>query len=101
MDYQNIHHKIRIMCSNWYFTHFPEEVKKLGLKEYKDLRNNLEYKVENHEQYKVLVEPLIEKYHLLEFWTEMPSEQFYEIQEQVFRILDIIQKEENINKDFV
>lgn len=84
-------HKLRIMCANWYFTHFPDEMKKWTLNEYKENVYRLFYEVISYEHFNEMVKPDI---------NDLSLEMFNKVQPQVFKILDVLYKEKEITKDF-
>ena len=85
-------HKLRIMCANWYFTHFPDEMKKWSLSEYKENVTGLFNEVISYKHFKEMVKPDINY--------DLSTEMFIQVQPQVFKILDVLYKEKEIMKDF-
>ena len=84
-------HKLRIMCANWYYRHFPDEMKKWTLNEYKENVYRLFYELVGYEHFNEMVKPDI---------NYLSIEMFNQVQEQVFKILDVLYKEKEITKDF-
>ncbi len=90
--------KLKIMCLNWHYLHYPEKHKNLSLAEYVKLNKSLYQKLIKHALFNEMVLSGIKAKHL------QSSEAFHtifdDIQQKVFKIMDMIDKKENIDKDF-
>lgn len=90
--------KFKIMCMNWHYLHYPEKHKHLSLVEYVNLNKSLYKKLVEHALFSEMVLSGIKVKHL------QSSEAFHtilvDIQQRVFKIMDMIDKKETIDKDF-
>lgn len=90
--------KFRIMCMNWHYLHYPEKHKNLALDEYVNLNKSLYQKLIEHALFSEMVLNRIKVKHL------QSSEAFHtifdDVQQSVFKIMDMIDKKETIDKDF-
>ena len=87
--------RLRSMCMNWFYSRNRLSINNLTLAQYKDLRVKLYEKLTNHPQYNVLIKPDLDK-----FIANGDNQGFESLQNIVFRLLDVINKEDNIMKDF-
>lgn len=88
--------RLRTMCINWCFLHDPNFLTTLDLQNYKRMRSNLYKKVINHPQFETLVRPAFEEFKK----TSGGEEDFNKCQAQVFKLMDLINREDNLTKDF-
>lgn len=100
IDIADASQKIRTMCSNWYFAHYTDDCKKLSMVEWMRFRKDLYKKLINHEQYNTVVKPLVDELYEIQFDPELYPQWFDKTQTQVFRILDMINREEKLLSDF-
>lgn len=96
MEHPVAQQRFRTMCVNWFFLHHPGFLQQLDLEGYKELRCKLANKVLQHPQFKYLVQPALEEFDK----STGNEEDFNKCQDKVFRLLDIINKEEKIEEDF-
>lgn len=93
-----LNQKLKIMCMNWHYLHYPEKHKHLSLEVYISLSNTLLEQLVNHELFEPMVGDKILVKHLLS--SEAFHTIFNTIQENVFKILDLIDKKARIDGDF-
>lgn len=90
--------KFKIMCMNWHYLHYPEKHKHLSLDEYVNLNKSLYQKLVENALFSEMVLSGIKVKHL------QSSEAFHtifdDIQQRVFKIMDMMDKKETIDKDF-
>lgn len=90
--------KFKIMCMNWHYLHYPEKHKNLSLEEYVNLNKSLYQKLIEHALFSEIVLSGIKIKHLQS--SEAFHAVFNSIQENVFKILDLIDKKSRIDGDF-
>lgn len=88
--------RLRTMCMNWCFLHDQGFLSTLDLQGYKKLRIDLYNKVINHPQFESLVKPAYEEFKK----TEGGDNDFNKCQKFVFKLMDLINREEKIVEDF-
>ena len=88
--------RLRTMCINWCFKKNSDFLMSLDLQGYKRLRIDLYNKVINHPQFESLVKPAYEEFKK----TNGGDDDFNKCQVFVFKLLDLINREDNITKDF-
>lgn len=88
--------RLRTMCMNWCFRHDQGFLSTLDLQGYKKLRIDLYNKVINHPQFESLVKPAYEEFKK----TEGGNNDFNKCQSFVFKLMDLINREEKIVEDF-
>ena len=88
--------RLRTMCMNWCFLQDHTFLSKLNLSGYKKLRCNLYKKVISHPQFETLVKPAFEEFKN----TDGGEVAFNKCQDFVFKLMDLINREYNITKDF-
>ena len=102
IDVADATQKLRTMCSNWYFKNYTDDCKRLSMAEWIEFRKELYNKLTKHEQYNTLIQPYVDKFQ--EFQISWDSDKFAkwfdDTQVQVFRILDLINREEKLLSDF-
>lgn len=82
------------MCANWYYVHYPDKLKRMSLKEYKDLITGLENELVKHDYFITNLEPN------LEGKVKIDRNNFSNIQNVVFKILNMINSQKELYKDF-
>lgn len=88
--------RLRTMCMNWCFLHDQGFLSTLDLEGYKKLRIDLYNKVINHPQFESLVKPAYEEFKK----TDGSEEAFNKCQTFVFKLMDLIDREDKIVEDF-
>lgn len=88
--------RLRTMCMNWCFLQDHTFLSKLNLSEYKKLRIDLYKKLISHPQFETLVKPAYEEFKK----TDGGEVAFNKCQDFVFKLMDLINREYNITKDF-
>lgn len=88
--------RLRTMCMNWYFLQDQIFLSKLNLSGYKKLRTDLYNKLISHPQFDTLVRPAYEEFKK----TNGCEDDFNKCQVFVFKLMDLINREDNITKDF-
>lgn len=88
--------RLRTMCMNWCFLQDHTFLSKLNLSEYKKLRIDLYKKLISHPQFETLVKPAYEEFKN----TDGGEVAFNKCQDFVFKLMDLINREYNITKDF-
>lgn len=89
--------RLRTMCINWCFVQDQTFLSKLDLTGYKKIRFDLYKKLISHPQFETLVKPAYEEFKK----TDGGEEAFNKCQVFVFKLMDLINRENNITKDFV
>lgn len=89
--------RLRTMCINWYFLQDQGVLSKLDLEGYKKIRFDLYKKLISHPQYETLVKPAFEEFKK----SDGCEKAFNKCQVFVFKLMDLINRENNITKDFV
>ena len=88
--------RLRTMCMNWCFLQDHTFLSKLDLSGYKKMRCNLYNKLISHPQFETLVKPAYEEFKK----TDGCEADFNKCQVFVFKLMDLINRENNITKDF-
>ena len=88
--------RLRTMCMNWCFLQDQNFLTTLDLAGYKRMRSNLYQKVKSHPQFETLVRPAYEEFKK----TTGSDKDFEKCQEQVFKLMDLIDREDKILEDF-
>lgn len=88
--------RLRTMCINWFFLQDPNFLKNLDLQDYKRMRSNLYKKIISHPQFETLVRPAYEEFKK----TNGGEEDFNKCQTFVFKLMDLINREDKICEDF-
>ena len=97
-------HQVRIMCANWYYIRYPSILKEMDVIGYANcMRDKTSEIVAQNKLYENVctildkhysVEPDAEKRH------NNKTDDFYEAQKIVFKILDAADKKNQLEKDF-
>lgn len=88
--------RLKAMCMNWFFLKDPNFLNHLELADYKRLRCNLYKKVRSHPQFETLVKPAYEEFKK----TNGSEDDFNKCQTFVFKLMDLINREDKIVEDF-
>lgn len=88
--------RLRTMCMNWCFLQDNTFLSTLDLQGYKKLRIDLYKKVRSHPQFETLVRPAFEEFKK----TDGSDEAFNKCQTFVFKLMDLIDREDKIVEDF-
>ena len=88
--------RLRTMCMNWCFLQDNTFLSTLDLQGYKKLRIDLYKKVRSHPQFETLVKPAYEEFKK----TDGSEEAFNKCQTFVFKLMDLIDREDKIVEDF-
>lgn len=88
--------RLRTMCINWVFLKDHTFLSKLDLTGYKKMRLDLYKKLIGHPQFETLVKPAFEEFKK----TDGGDTDFNKCQDFVFKLMDLINREDNIIKDF-
>ena len=96
MENEFAEQRLRTMCMNWCFLQDHTFLSKLNLSGYKKLRTDLYKKVISHPQFDTLVRPAYEEFKK----TNGGEDDFNKCQTFVFKLMDLINREDNIIKDF-
>lgn len=88
--------RLRTMCMNWCFLKNSTFLATLDLQSYKRLRMDLYNKVISHPQFESLVKPAFEEFKK----TDGGDDDFNKCQVFVFKLMDLINREEKIVEDF-
>lgn len=88
--------RLRTMCMNWLFLHDQGFLSKLDLEGYKKLRFDLYKKLISHPQFETLVKPAYEEFKK----TDGGDTDFNKCQKFVFKLMDLINREDKILEDF-
>lgn len=88
--------RLRTMCMNWCFLQDNTFLSTLDLQSYKKLRIDLYKKVRSHPQFETLVRPAFEEFKK----TDGSDEAFNKCQTFVFKLIDLIDREDKIVEDF-
>ena len=88
--------RLRTMCMNWCFLQDHIFLAKLNLSDYKKLRFDLYNKLISHPQFETLVKPAYEEFKK----TDGDEADFNKCQVFVFKLMDLINREDKILEDF-
>ena len=88
--------RLRTMCMNWCFLQDSDLLTTLDLEGYKRLRCNLYKKLISHPQFETLVSPAYEEFKN----TDGGEADFNKCQVFVFKLMDLMNREDNLAKDF-
>ena len=88
--------RLLTMFMNWLFLHDQGFFTTLDLEGYKRLRCNLYKKVRSHPQFETLVKPAYEEFKK----TDGGDTDFNKCQTFVFKLMDLIDREDKILEDF-
>lgn len=88
--------RLRTMCMNWCYLHDNGFLSTLDLQGYKRLRIDLYKKLISHPQFESLVRPAYEEFKK----TAGGDDDFNKCQVFVFKLMDLINREYKITKDF-
>lgn len=88
--------RLKTMCMNWCFGHDRTYLTKLDLYGYNNMRLNLHKKLISHPQFETLVRPAYEEFKK----TDGGLDAFNKCQVFVFKLMDLIDREDSITKDF-
>ena len=88
--------RLRTMCMNWCFLKNSAFLSTLDLQSYKRLRMDLYNKVISHPQFESLVKPAFEEFKK----TDGSDDYFNKCQVFVFKLMDLINREDKIVEDF-
>jgi len=95
----DILHQIRIMCANWYFTRYPAMLMDMDVVEYANCMRNKTLKVVAKNELYENVCTIFDKDYSVETDANK-TDDFYEAQKIVFKILDAADKKNQMEKDF-
>lgn len=96
MDNSLADQRLRTMCMNWCFLQDSDFLTTLDLEGYKRLRCNLYKKLISHPQFETLVRPAYEEFKN----TDDGESEFNKCQVFVFKLMDLMNRENNLTKDF-
>ena len=85
------------MSSNWLFAHDPERLKKMSMEEFRSTIKKMREQIAAHPLFDKLIWDKVQNYST----PKEVHEHFYEIQVQVHKILDMIDKDEKLKGDFI
>lgn len=88
--------RLRTMCMNWCFLHDPNFLTTLDLTGYQKIRIDLYNKLISHPQFETLVRPAYEEFKK----TNGDDAEFDKCQVYVFKLMDLINREDKILEDF-
>lgn len=88
--------RLRTMCINWCFLQNHTFLSKLDLAGYKKIRFDLYNKLISHPQFETLVKPAYEEFKK----TAGGEKAFNKCQTVVFKLMDLINREDKIIEDF-
>ena len=88
--------RLRTMCMNWCYLHDKGFLSTLDFQGYKRLRMDLYNKVISHPQFESLVKPAYEEFKK----TDGGDDDFNKCQVFVFKLMDLINRENKIVEDF-
>lgn len=88
--------RLRTMCMNWCFLQDHIFLAQLNLYDYKKLRFDLYNKLISHPQFETLVKPAYEEFKK----TDGDEADFNKCQVFVFKLMDLINRENKILEDF-
>lgn len=88
--------RLRTMCMNWCFLHDQGFLAALTLSGYKKIRFDLYNKLISHPQFETLVRPAYEEFKK----TNGDDAEFDKCQVYVFKLMDLINREDKILEDF-
>lgn len=88
--------RLLTMCMNWCFLHDHIFLAQLNLYDYKKLRFDLYNKLISHPQFETLVKPAYEEFKK----TDGDEADFNKCQVFVFKLMDLINREDKILEDF-
>lgn len=88
--------RLRTMCMNWYFLQDHTLLYKMNLYGYKKMRMDLYNKLISHPQFETLVKPAFEEFKN----TDGGEADFNKCQVFVFKLMDLINREDKILEDF-
>ena len=92
-------HKIRLMCSNWYYANYPEEARKMDLLTYRKNQREIFSMLRSSPYLHDVIFPMFNEVKTTnEFYD---SNLFEKIQTQVFKFLNILSKKVELEKDFL
>lgn len=89
--------RLKTMCMNWCFVQDLTYLTKFDLSDYNNLRFSLYKKLISHPLYETLVKPAYEEFKK----TDCSLDAFNKCQVFVFKLMDLINREDSIKKDFV
>lgn len=91
-------HKIRLMCSNWYYVNNTEKARKMDLQTYRKKQSELFSMLMSSPYLHDVIFPMFNKVKTArEFYD---NGMFEKIQEQVNKFLNILSKKADLEKDF-
>lgn len=91
-------HKIRLMCSNWYYVNNTEKARKMDLQTYRKESYKLFSMLRSSPYLHQVIFPMFNEVKTPREFYE--SELFEKIQEQVYKFLNILSKKAELEKDF-
>lgn len=92
-------HQVRIMCANWYFVRYRSILKDMNIIEYANcMRNKASEIVAKNKLYENVC-TIFDKDYSVETDADK-TDDFYEAQKIVFKILDAADKKNQLEKDF-
>ena len=89
--------KLGIMSSNWLFVHEPERLRNMPMEEFRSTIKMMREQIVAHPLFDKLIWNKVQNYGT----PKEVNEHFDEIQVQAHKILDMIDKEEKLKKDFL
>ena len=91
-------HKVRQMCSNWFYINNTEEARKIDLQTYRKKQNEIFSMLRSSPYLQNVILPMFDEVKTSrEFYD---SDMFEKIQNQVFKFLNILHKKVELEKDF-
>lgn len=91
-------HKIRQMCSNWFYVNNPEQTRKMNLQTYRKKQRELFSLLMSSPYLHDVIYPMFDEVKTTKEFNE--SNLFGKIQTQVFKFLNILNKKVELEKDF-
>lgn len=91
-------HKIRQMCSNWFYVNNPEQIRKMDLQTYRKKQRELFSQLMSSPYLHDVIYPMFDEVKTTNEFHE--SNLFGKIQTQVFKFLNILNKKVELEKDF-
>ena len=91
-------HKIRMMCSNWFYINNPELARKMDLQTYRKNQREIFSMLRSSPYLHDVIFPMFNEVKTSKEFYD--SEMFEKIQTQVFKFLNILNKKVELEKDF-
>jgi hypothetical protein len=97
--HQGLDYWIRTCCTNWLYLKHEDVLKSYDMEAYKKYRFETSEMVMKNPIFSKWVKPLDEAFFFNKNY-KLDDDQFNELQEQVFKVLDLIDNENKANDDF-